>query len=93
MYINKIVNKLLTCTTESFYGLFLVQAILIASAAGFSTAQAQNDTTLTSKLTNLTNATRHPSEQIKQMDVLGGTVNGTLNATNTSSAGGSNAIN
>ncbi len=78
---------------RKFYGLFLVQAILIASAAGFSTAQAQNDTTLTSQLTNLTNATRHPSEQIKQMDVLGGTVNGTLNATNTSSAGGSNAIN
>ena len=60
---------------RKFYGLFLVQAILIASAAGFSTAQAQNDTTLTSQLTNLTNATRHPSEQIKQMDVLGGTVN------------------
>ena len=78
---------------RKFYGSFLVQAILIASAAGFSTAQAQNDTTLTSQLTNLTNATRHPSEQIKQMDVLGGTVNGTLNATNTSSAGGSNAIN
>jgi hypothetical protein len=78
---------------RKFYALFLVQAILIASAAGFSTAQAQNDTTLTSQLTNLTNATRHPSEQIKQMDVLGGTVNGTLNATNASSAGGSNAIN
>ena len=93
MYINKIVNKLFTMHNKRFYGLFLVQAILLASAAGFSTAQAQNDTTLTSQLTNLTNATRHPPEQIKQMDVLGGTVNGTLNANNTSSAGGSNAIN
>ena len=78
---------------RKFYGLFLAQAILLASAAGFSTAQAQDDTTLTSQLTNLTNATRHPPEQIKQMDLLGGTVNGTLNATNTSSAGGSNATN
>ena len=78
---------------RKFYGSFLVHAILIAFAAGFSTAQAQNDTTLTSQLTNLTNATRHSSEQIKQMDVLGGTVNGKLNETNTSSAGGSNAIN
>ena len=78
---------------RKFYGLFLAQAILLASAAGFSTTQAQNDTTLTSQLTNLTNATRHPPEQIKQMDVLGGTVNGTFNATNTSSAGGSNATN
>ena len=67
---------------RKFYGLFLVQAILIASAAGFSTAQAQNDTTLTSQLTNLTNATRHPSEQTNQMDILGGTLNGTLNGTN-----------
>jgi hypothetical protein len=82
---------------RKFYGLFLAQAILLASAAGFSTAQAQNntqnDTTLTSQLTNLTNATRHPPEQIKQMDLLGGTVNGTLNATNTSSAGRNNATN
>ena len=77
---------------RKFYGLFLAQAILLASA-GFSTAQAQNDTTLTSQLTNLTNATRHPPEQIEQMDILGGTVNGTLNATNTSSAGGSNSTN
>ena len=71
---------------RKFYGLFLEQAILLASAAGFSTAQAQNntqnDTTLSSQVTNLTNATRHPSEQIEQMDILGGTVNGTLNATN-----------
>ena len=67
---------------RKFYGLFLVQAILIASAPGFSTAQAQNDTTLTSQLTNLTNATRHPSEQTNQMDILGGTLNGTLNGTN-----------
>ena len=74
---------------RKFYGLFLAQAILLASAAGFSTAHAQNDTTLASQLTNLTNATRHPPEQIKQMDVLGGT----LNSTNTSSAGGSNATN
>ena len=71
----------------------LAQAILLASATGFSTAQAQDETTLTSQLTNLTNATRHPPEQIKQMDILGGTVNGTLNATNTSSAGGSNVTN
>ena len=78
---------------RKFYGLFLAQSILLASAAGFSTAQAQDDTTLTSQLTNLTNATRHPPEQIKQMDVLGGTVNGTLNATNASSAGGSNTTN
>ena len=78
---------------RKFYGLFLAQAILLASVAGFSTAQAQNDTTLTSQLTNLTNATRHPPEQIKQMDILGGTVNGTLNTTNTSNAGGSNATN
>jgi hypothetical protein len=78
---------------RKFFGLFLAQAILLAFAAGFSTTQAQNDTTLTSQLANLTNATRHPPEQIKQMDVLGGTVNGTLNATNTSNAGGSNATN
>ena len=78
---------------RKFYGLFLAQAILLASAAGFSTAHAQNDTTLTSQLTNLTNATRHPPEQVKQMDILGEIVNGTLNATNTSSAGGSNATN
>ena len=66
---------------RKFYGLFLAQAILLASAAAFSTAQAQNntpnDTTLTSQLTNLTNATRHPSEQIEQMDILGGTLNAT----------------
>jgi len=74
---------------KKFYGLFLVQAILVASAIGFSSAQAQNDTTLTSQLTNLTNATRHPPEQVKQMDILGEIVNRTLNATNTSSAGGS----
>ena len=78
---------------KKFYGLFLVQAILLASAAGFSTAQAQNDTTLTSQLTNLTNATRHPPEQVKKMDILGEIVNRTLNATNTSSAGGSNSTN
>ena len=78
---------------RKFYGLFLAQAILLASAAGFSTAQAQNDTTLTSQLTNLTNATRHPPEQVKQMDILGEIVNRTLNATNTSSAGGSNSTN
>ncbi|MGB8449415.1 MAG: hypothetical protein WCE25_06830 [Nitrososphaeraceae archaeon] len=86
-------NKLFTMHNKKFYGLFLAQAILLASAVGFSSTQAQNDTTLTSQLTNLTNATRHPPEQIKQMDILGGTVNGTLNATNTSSAGGSNATN
>ena len=86
-------NQLFTMHNKRFYGLFLAQAILLASAAGFSTAQAQNETTLTSQLTNLTNATRHPSEQINQMDILGGTVNGTLNTTNTSSAGGSNATN
>ena len=78
---------------RKFYGLFLAQAILVASAVGFSSAQAQNDTTLTSQLTNLTNATRHPPEQVKQMDILGEIVNGTLNATNTSSAGGSNTTN
>ena len=78
---------------KKFYGLFLAQAILVASAVGFSLAQAQNDTTLTSQLTNLTNATRHPPEQVKQMDILGEIVNGTLNATNTSSAGGSNTTN
>jgi hypothetical protein len=78
---------------KKFYGIFLAQAILVASAVGFSSAQAQNDTTLTSQLTNLTNATRHPSEQVKQMDILVEIVNGTLNATNTSSAGGSNTTN
>jgi hypothetical protein len=78
---------------KKFYGLFLAQAILLASAVGFSSAQAQNDTTLTSQLTNLTNATRHPPEQVKQMDILGGIVNGTLNVINTSSAGGSNTTN
>ena len=36
------------------------------------------------------NATISP-EQAKQMDVSGGTVNGMMNATNASSAGGSNA--
>ena len=86
-------NKLFTMHNKKFYGLFLAQVILLASAVGFSSAQAQNDTTLTSQLTNLTNATRHPPEQIKQMDILGGTVNGTLTVTNTSSAGGSNATN
>ena len=78
---------------KKFYGLFLAQVILLASAVGFSSAQAQNDTTLTSQLTNLTNATRHPPEQVKQIDILGEIVNRTLNATNTSSAGGSNATN
>jgi hypothetical protein len=78
---------------KNFYGLFLAQAILVASAVGFSSAQAQNDTTLTSQLTNLTNATRHPPEQVKQMDILGEIVNGTLNAINTSSTGGSNTTN
>jgi hypothetical protein len=73
-----------------FYGLFLAQAILV-TAAGFSTAQAQNDT-MTSQLTNLTNATTSP-EEVKQMDVMGGTINGTMNATNASSAGGSNTTN
>ena len=73
-----------------FYGLFLAQAILV-TAAGFSTAQAQNDT-MTSQLTNLTNATTSP-EEVKQMDVIGGTINGTMNATNASSAGGSNTTN
>ena len=80
---------------KMFYGLFLA-LVIIASAAGFSRAQAQNNTqdntTLTSQLTNLTNATSSP-EEIKQMDVLGGTVNGTLNATNTSTTGESNATN
>ena len=74
-----------------FYGLFLAQAILVI-AAGFSTAQAQNDTIMTSQLTNLTNATTSP-EEVKQMDVIGGTINGTMNATNASSAGGSNTTN
>jgi hypothetical protein len=47
---------------------------------------------VTSAVTNLTNATSSP-EDIKQMDVIGGTVNQTLNASesagmdNTSSAG------
>ena len=76
-----------------FYGLFLALAIVVSFAAGFSTAQAQNDTTtMTSQLTNLTNATSSP-EEVKQMDVIGGTVNGTLNATNASSGEGSNATN
>jgi hypothetical protein len=80
-----------------FYGLFLALAIVVASAAGFATAQAQgnnqNDTTtLTSQLANLTNATTSP-EQVKQMDVIGGTINGTMNATNASSAGGTNSTN
>jgi hypothetical protein len=87
------VNKLFTMHNKKIYGLFLAQAILLASAVGFSSAQAQNDTTLTSQLTNLTNATRHPPEQVKQMDILSGIVNGTLNATNTSSAGGNNTTN
>ena len=76
-----------------FYGLFLALAIVVASAAAFSTVQAQNDTTtMTSQLTNLTNATTSP-EEVKQMDVIGGTVNGTMNATNASSAGGTNSSN
>ena len=49
-------------------------------------------TQMTSQLTNLTNATTSP-EEVKQMDVIGGTINGTMNATNASSAGGSNTTN
>jgi hypothetical protein len=76
-----------------FYGLFLALALVVASAAGFSTAQAQNDTTtMTSQLTNLTNATTSP-EEVKQMDVIGGTVNGTLNATSGNLAGITNLTN
>ena len=80
-----------------FYGLFLALAIIVASAPGFSAAQAQDNnqndtTTLTSQLTNLTNATTSP-EEVKQMDVIGGTVNGTMNATNASSAGGTYSTN
>jgi hypothetical protein len=80
-----------------FYGLFLALAIIVASAAGFSAAQAQDNnkndtTTLTSQLTNLTNATTSP-EEVKQMDVIGGTVNGTMNATNASSGGGNYSTN
>jgi hypothetical protein len=74
-----------------FYSLAL--AIVLASAAGFSTAQAQNDTTtMTSQLTNLTNATTSP-EEVKQMDVIGGTINGTVNATNASMVGVINSSN
>jgi len=80
---------------KMFYGLLLTQAILVASGAGFAMAQSDNssnDTTLTGQLTNLTNATTSP-EEVKQMDVIGGTVNGTMNATNSSSSGGYNTTN
>ena len=81
----EIMNKL-------FYTLFAAQILLLPlSAIGLVSAQ-ETEPPLTSAVTNLTNATSSP-EDVKQMDVMGGTVNQTLNASegagmdNASSAG------
>lgn len=67
-----------------FYTLFAAQVLLLSSTLGFAAAQSEdndtgNNTGLTSQITNLTNATSSP-EDVKKMEVIGGTVNQTLNA-------------
>jgi hypothetical protein len=72
-----------------FYIHFAMQTILLSSAALVGQASAQNesaDIPTHQAVSNLTNATSSP-EDVKQMEVIGGTVNATLNA---SSAGGTN---
>jgi hypothetical protein len=70
-----------------FYVLFATQALLLSSSTAIGLVAAQNesgDIPTTQAVGNLTNATSNP-EDIKQMDVIGGTVNATLNE---SAAGG-----
>jgi hypothetical protein len=66
--------------------LFAAQALLLSSSTAIGLVAAQNesgDIPTTQAVGNLTNATSNP-EDIRQMKVIGGTVNATLNA---SSAG------
>lgn len=82
-----------------FYILFAAQALLLSTSAAVGLVAAQNesgDIPTHQAVGNLTNATANP-EDIKQMEVIGGTVNATLNesgaggmATNMSSAGQTN---
>jgi hypothetical protein len=72
-----------------FYLIFVTQALLLSTSTAIDMASAQNesgDMPTTQAVGNLTNATSSP-EDIKQMDVIGGTVNATLNE---SSSGGTN---
>ena len=72
-----------------FYVLFVAQALLLSSSTAIGMVAGQNesgDMPTTQAVGNLTNATSSP-EDIKQMDVIGGTVNATLNE---SSSGGTN---
>jgi hypothetical protein len=78
-----------------FYIVFAAQTLLLSTSAAVGVVAAQNESgglPTTQAVGNLTNATTNP-EDIKQMEVIGGTVNGTLNASestgmgNTSSAG------
>lgn len=65
-----------------FYILFAAQALLLSTSTSINLAQAQNqsgDIPTHQAVANLTNATSSP-EDIKQMEVIGGTVNATLNA-------------
>jgi hypothetical protein len=59
----------------------VAQALLLSSSTTIGLVAAQNesgDIPTTQAVGNLTNATSNP-EDIKQMDVIGGTVNATLN--------------
>jgi hypothetical protein len=72
-----------------FYVLFAAQALLLSSSTAIGLVAAQNesgDIPTTQAVGNLTNATSNP-EDIKQMEVIGGTVNATLNE---STSGGTN---
>jgi hypothetical protein len=72
-----------------FYLIFVAQALLLSTSTAIGMASAQNesgDMPTTQAVGNLTNATSSP-EDIKQMEVIGGTVNATLNE---SSSGGMN---
>lgn len=64
-----------------FFVTFAMQSVLLLVATSVGLVAAQNDssdTTTTQAIGNLTNATSNP-EDIKQMKVIGGTVNATLN--------------
>ena len=64
-----------------FYVLFAAQGLLLSSSTAIGLVAAQNesgDIPTTQAVGNLTNATSNP-EDVKQMEVIGGTVNATLN--------------
>lgn len=70
-----------------FYTVFAAQILVLSSSAiSLVSAQQTEDAPVTSAVTNLTNATSSP-EDIKQMDVIGGTVNQTLNASESTGMG------